>query len=125
MITYKRIKDYYGGIKNNFCSGVSSIYEFSEPITKGKFCGSIYDLDKPTRFVQVSDAMSHIERLVFPIYISDGFTDDDLRNEVNACCTRGNQCEGVWTMTIHGGDIDTIEPINNYLDRLVSYNTGE
>ncbi len=125
MITYKKIKDYQGGIKDVFCSNTSSFYEFSEPITKGKFCGNIYNLDKPTKFVQVSDAKSHIERLVFPLYVLDGYTDDDLRNEVNACCDRGRQCEGVWTMLIHGGDIDTIEPVNNYLERLVSYNEKE
>lgn len=124
MITYKKLtnKDYNGGISNEFKSDCFSIYEFSKPLTKGLFCGRIYDLDQPTRFVQISDAKSHIERLVFPMYIAKGFTDDDLRYGTKACCTRGRQCEGMWTMMIYGGDIYSIEPVNNYLDRLVSYN---
>lgn len=124
MITYKRLveKDCKGGISDEFHGGSFSVYEFSEPLTKGRFCGEIVDLDKPTRFVQISDAHTHAERLVFPMYIAEGFTDDDLRGGTKACCTRGIQCEGVWTMMIHGGDFNTIEPVNNYLDRLVSYN---
>ena len=125
MITYKRLieKDCKGGISDEFHGGSFSIYEFSEPLTKGKICGEIVDLDKPTRFVQISDAQTHVERLVFPMYIVEGFTDDDLRGGTKACCTRGLQCEGVWTMMIHGGDFNTIEPVDNYLNRLVSYNS--
>ena len=62
MITYKRLveKDCKGGVSDEFHGGSFSIYEFSEPLTRGKVCGEIIDLDKPTRFVQISDITNSV-----------------------------------------------------------------
>jgi hypothetical protein len=70
-------------------------------------------------YVCVSDAHTHIERLVFPAF--------EIRNIETGEIILINICdniEGQNTMMIHGGDITTVEPDENYLDRLYKLNDG-
>ena len=92
------------------------IYKLPCIITKG-INGK---LKKPTQYVLVSDATAFDERLVFPIWLQDGITEEDARKgKDNSFSVYPDECEGTLTNAFSGGDASTIEPDENYLRRLV------
>ena len=83
-------------------------------------------LPKPTKYVKVSDADTHTERLVFPFYFEDGYTENDLINKVVGCILVDYlEIAGIMTMAIHGGDPSTIRPDEEYLKELIEVNKKE
>jgi hypothetical protein len=99
----------------------ASYYKFSKLLHKDSWGREI---ENPTQYICVSDAHTHIERLVFPVRFAEGFGEDDLRNGVKACLIKDLvQIDGEWTMMIHGGDPDAVYEHEYYLDRLVAANT--
>lgn len=113
---YKKIK---GTLTDSFRSGSNSLYELNEYITSERF-GETTD---PFKYVVISDANTHIERVVFPARLVDGMTEEDVRNDVPGTLKVDyGSVEGVTTMMINGGDFSTIEPPENYLQRLVEDN---
>jgi len=128
MISYKKIDDYQNGqrspvsargMTDTFHSGQGAMFEFSQPLRIGAYG----EIEHPTAFFMVSDAHTHIERLVFPVTMLDRAGYD--RNEKRTIRTDWSQCEGVRTDEFRGGDIETIEPISAYLDRLARMNEEE
>lgn len=112
---YKKIK---GELTDNFRLGTNALYKLSEFITVKDVFGNEVE---PFKYVFVSDASTHIERLVFAARITDGMTDEDVINNVKGSLKVDfRQIEGTLTMMIHGGDYETIEPAENYLQRLLS-----
>ncbi|TCI26720.1 hypothetical protein EVJ32_04925 [Exiguobacterium sp. SH5S4] len=96
------------------------IYKFDELL-----CSSVTgkELDNPTNYVLVSDAKTHIERLVFPVYLQDGFSEDDILNKTpNALRVDYFQIAGKMTLMIEGGDPGSILPDEDYLNQLVFAN---
>jgi hypothetical protein len=59
---YPIIKEYNEGIQNQFLYKAQTLFQLPFKITKG-ING---ELEEPTDLVIVSDANSHVERLVFP-----------------------------------------------------------
>ena len=83
------------------------------------------EIEKPTKYIKVSDAHCHIERLAFPFYIAEGFTEEDVINKVEGSIVVDfHHIAGEMTMIIHGGDLSTIRPDNEYLEELIEVNKG-
>lgn len=81
------------------------------------------EMARPTKYVVVSDATTHVERLVFPVYIVNGYTESDLLNLVNGCIEIDFlQIAGEITMMIHGGDPESIREDEEYLEELIKAN---
>lgn len=112
------------------------VYRFDKPIASGKDRELEYG---PTDYVVVSDATTHTERLVFPLYVKCEMGDSEILEAIKS----GNvgrpylkdrpgailqidfaEIEGAMTMMIYGGDPDTIEPDEAYLLRLEEMNGG-
>lgn len=112
-------------ISDTFCNDAWTIFELAPPI-HADYGGKFNDIHgAEVVYVQVSDARTHIERIVMPIVPADDATIDDLRHVMNGgssnkqyVCKRLPHIEGQWTMSIDGGDMSTIEPVQNYLERL-------
>jgi hypothetical protein len=76
-----------------------------------------------TEYFAVSDANTHIERLVFPIWFLEGFDESEIYKEnPTPCVIRGDCCGGIMTMMIYGGDESTIRPDEEYLNDLWEIN---
>lgn len=116
---YKKIK---GTLTDSFHSGSNSLYELNEYITSERF-GETTD---PFKYVVISDAVTHVERVVFAARLVAGMTEEDVHNDVPGTLEIDyDHVEGVQTMMIKGGDFSTIEPPENYLQRLVEDNKQE
>lgn len=107
--------------------GKARLYRFDAEIHTTNFFG---DYAQPTRDVVVSDAIAHVERLVFPVYADDG--DCRARMVEEACASLGYTAyasmihiEGRMTSLLGGGDPSTVEPDEAYLDRLAATMRGE
>ena len=87
-------------------------YEFDRELTRDVWGETV---KKPYKIVMVSDATTHIERLVFPIY-----TKEDGKRAVDL-----KQVAGEWTTMIEGGDEDSIRPDKEYLEDLIKANTDK
>lgn len=73
-----------------------------------------------TNLIIVSDANYHDERLVFALYLKDGFTIDDIKENVSGCLKIDYfHVAGEMTMTINGGDITTVKPDLEYYNDLI------
>jgi len=80
-------------------------------------------IENPTKYVVVSDATTHAERLVFPIYIMDGFTEEDLLNYTKGCLDIDFlQIAGNMTMLIFNGDRSSMREDEYYLNQLLEAN---
>lgn len=102
--------------------GNKRYYKFDEEIVLN-IDGEV--IEEPTTYVAVSDATTHTERLVFPIYIKPGFTEEDLLNHVKGCIEFDfTNIAGEITMMIYGGDETTIFPDDKYLNDLIEVNKG-
>ena len=104
-------------------------YKFNQKLSKGSRgdITSYKNFEDPsiptsTEYFAVSDANDHVERLVFPIWFIDGCGVEDL-GKGKPCLRKGDYCEGNMTMLIHGGDITTIRPDEEYLDELIRLNS--
>ena len=72
-----------------------------------------------TDMVAISDAHTHYERLVFPVYnIINKKTGEKKPTWVL------NQIAGEWTMMIYGGDISSILEPEEYFNQLYELNKG-
>ncbi len=107
--------------------GMARVYRFDSEIRPTDFFG---DDARPTRDVMVSDAVTHIERLVFPVYAGDCENGWPMREEV--CAALGYAAyasmihiEGRMTSIIGGGNPSSVEPDEAYLDRLATTMGGE
>lgn len=117
--------------------GGCRIYELSEPITKGKsdIIGPVDINEEVNKYVKnwikpeykekvlekydnkcvyivVSDAITHIERLVFPV----------VRYEEDKYVLISSEIAGKHTMMIHGGDPDSVYDDEVYLRWLAKLN---
>lgn len=108
-------------------NGMMRVYRFDSEIHPTDFFG---DAARPTRDVIVSDAVDHIERLVFPVYADD--CENGLLAKKEVCAALGYaaytsmiQIEGRMTSIIGGGDPSSVEPDEEYLDRLAATIGGE
>lgn len=113
-----------GGIKLDYqylmTLGNKRYYRFDKEIKFDVWGRKLY---KPTKYVVVSDASTHVERLVFPIYIINGFTEFDLLNHVKECIEIDFlQIAGEMTMLIHGGDAESVKDDKEYLEELIKAN---
>jgi len=81
------------------------------------------ELSKTTQYVVVSDATTHAERLVFPIYIMDGFTEEDILNHTKGCLDIDYlHIAGDMTMLIFDGDRSSMMKDEVYLKELLEAN---
>jgi hypothetical protein len=117
-MNYKKIKEI----------GRWRIYKFDKKLTMGlngrpieKWGEGDKLIPKKAEYFIVSDANIHIERLVFPFWFLEGHGEKSLDGKT-PCVVRGNYCAGVMTMMIHGGDLSTIRPDEEYLDELWKIN---
>lgn len=83
-----------------------------------------FEMEKgETNLIMISDAHTHIERLVFPLYLREGYTVQDLiAKRQGAASVDMVQIAGQMTMMIHGGDQDTVLPDENYIHQLYELN---
>jgi hypothetical protein len=89
-------------------------YSFSEPIT-------IKNRNKPVKGVVVSDAETHTERLVFTFTLNHGISEEDFskagdREMIDILFL---PVEGTHTSPLGENNEATIEPDENYLNRLI------
>lgn len=94
------------------------LYQFDHLLTQG-INGAI---PRPTDFVVVSDAMTHPERLVFPAYFDEYYTLDKYLSGEQTIRVDFDEIEGTGTHLFDLCAAGTIEPDENYLDRLEGYN---
>lgn len=94
-------------------------YKLDKPTTYSKFG---YELE-PYEILMISDAHTHIERLAFATYLLDGFTIDDIKNEIRGCVrVDRSQVTGDWTMMIYGGDSTKVYPDEWYINEVMQEN---
>lgn len=113
-------------IKIGYCSSILgpakelSLEEIftKDPLRTMDHIELLEDPAKGVNHVCVSNAHTHIEKLVFPAFM---IRNNKTKKEY--LVHRNNNIEGVHTMLIHGGDPKTIEPDETYLERLVKLNT--
>lgn len=80
-------------------------------------------IDQPTNLVIVSDAHTHIERMVFPAYIKPNYTEQDVVDGTDKCLgVDYMRIAGEMTMMIEGGDPSTVRPDEEYLLELIEAN---
>lgn len=113
---------------NDFSCGRWRLYKLDKKISKGMKGNIMRPLstggfeEAATEYFVVSDARTHIERLVFPIWLNEGYDETDLLKGVEGCAERGIACAGEMTMMICGGDPSTIKPDEDYLKELLEVN---
>lgn len=94
------------------------LYQFDQMITHGINGG----IPRHTDFVVISDAITHPERLVFPAYFDEYYTLDKYLSGEQTIRVDFDEIEGTATHLFEACAADTIEPDENYLDRLEGYN---
>ena len=80
---------------------------------------------QPTKYFVVSDARTHTERLVFPVYVPEQITEIKVTSDEIGLYFLGCYCAGEMTMMIDGGDYSTIRDDCEYLAELWERNTKE
>ena len=101
MLTYEKLGDL----------GLSGrLYRFSDDLTVD---GRGRVLDRPVRYVVVSDSVIAVETCVFPVYLRDGYTESDLISGARESATM--------SFGSIAGD-GNFEDDCVYLDRLVEVN---
>lgn len=80
-------------------------------------------LKKPTNLIMVSDAHTHIERLVFPLSLREGNTMEEFINgKKQSCFVSLIQIAGKMTFMIEGGDPTTVLADEEYIKQLHEHN---
>ena len=80
---------------------------------------------QPTKYFVVSDARTHTERLVFPVYVPEQITEIKVTSDEIGLYFLGCYCAGKMTMMIDGGDCSTIRDDCEYLAELWEANIKE
>lgn len=93
-------------------------FKYEKERLKPEYVGCMDHLEDGTDIICISDAHTHIERLVFPgiDFIIDGKQDYGRFSL---------QCDGKHTFMIFGGNSDSVYPDEVYLRRLASANKLE
>ena len=82
-------------------------------------------IKQPTKYFVVSDARTHTERLVFPVYLPEQIKEIEVTSDEIGLYFMGVYCAGEMTMMIDGGDYSTIRDDCEYLAELWEANTKE
>lgn len=84
------------------------------------------ELKEPTNLIMVSDAKTHIERLVFAVYLIEGYKIKDIADGTAGCLrVDWGELAGEMTLSIDGGDFTTIRVDEEYIKELYELNTEE
>lgn len=102
------------------CADIGKLLTEIDPIKLRDGIEIAEDLEEGIDKVCISDAHSHIERLVFPAFNVREISTGEVR-----VCHRQNAIAGRHTFLIHGGDSESVKPDAVYLRSIMRLNPTE